>query len=76
VLVKSVFTEAERDLSRASGHYCPSSLAQDLAKLKHRPRIYITHRKRDVEHFTVEELRRMLLELGLRPLLGGEVCEL
>jgi len=51
-------------------------LAQDLAKLKHRPRIYIMHRKRGAEHFTVEELRRMLLELRLRLILGGEVCEL
>ncbi|HKF95466.1 MAG TPA: hypothetical protein VKB96_12905, partial [Gammaproteobacteria bacterium] len=36
LVVESAFTEAEKDLSGASGHYCPSSLAQDLAKLKHR----------------------------------------
>jgi ribonuclease BN (tRNA processing enzyme) len=76
LFVECAFPESERELSRASGHYCPSSLAADLIKLKHRPRTYVTHLKPGAEQVTMEELRKMLPELELRPLHGGEVFEL
>lgn len=76
LLVECAFPEAQKELSRASGHYCPSRLATDLAKLKDRPHLYITHLKPGAERVTVEEIRRALPEFKPRPLRGGEIFEL
>jgi ribonuclease BN (tRNA processing enzyme) len=76
LLTECAFPKADRELSRASGHYCPSLLAEDLIKLHHRPRTYITHLKPGAEKVTMEEIQRILPEFEVRRLLGGEVFEL
>jgi len=76
LLVECAFPEAERGLSRASGHYCPSLLATDLVKLASRPRIYITHLKPGAESVTMQELQVMLPQFDIRQLQAGQVFEL
>lgn len=76
LLVECAFPEAERDLSRTSRHYCPSSLATDIAKLTHRPAIWVTHLKPGAEDATMNEIRDALPGFELRALTGGEVFEL
>lgn len=76
LLVECAFPEAEKDLSRVAGHYCPSLLAADLVKLEHRPRVYITHLKPGAESVTMRELQAMLPEFDVRQLQAGQVFEL
>lgn len=76
LFVECAFPESERELSRASGHYCPSSLAGDLLKLRHRPRTYVTHLKPGAEQVTMEEIRQIAPHFELRSLGGGEDFEL
>lgn len=76
LLVECAFPETERELSRASAHYCPSLLTNDLIKLKHRPRIYISHLKPGAEHETMRDLRELAPGFELNTLMGGAVFEL
>ncbi|RDH81247.1 MAG: 3',5'-cyclic-nucleotide phosphodiesterase [endosymbiont of Galathealinum brachiosum] len=51
MIVETAFSEEEIELARLAKHYCPSLLAQDLKKLKHKTRIGVSHLKPgDEEH--------------------------
>ena len=43
LFVESAFTNEHIELSKIAKHYCPSLLAEDLKKLKHQPKICISH---------------------------------
>lgn len=45
LIVEVAFAEKFRELAVQSRHYCPSLLAEDLKKLRHRPVIYLSHNK-------------------------------
>ena len=45
MIVETAFAEEEIELAKLARHYCPSLLAADLQKLKHQPRIGISHLK-------------------------------
>lgn len=45
LIIETALSDRERDLARRSKHLCPSMLAEELAKLKLAPEIYITHLK-------------------------------
>jgi len=45
MIVEAAFEEEEIELANLARHYCPSLLADDLKKLRHRPRIGISHLK-------------------------------
>jgi len=45
LIIETALSERERDLALTSKHLCPSLLAQELAKLKLSPEIYISHLK-------------------------------
>jgi ribonuclease BN (tRNA processing enzyme) len=45
LIVETAFSERERNIALASGHLCPSLLAAELAKLRSRPEVFITHLK-------------------------------
>lgn len=49
LIVETAFPNNELDLCRRAGHYCASLLAEDLLKLEHQPRIYISHNKPGAE---------------------------
>jgi len=49
MIMEVAFGEQEIELARLAKHYCPSLLAEDLQKLRHRPKIGISHLKPGAE---------------------------
>ena len=45
LIIETALSDGERELAIASKHLCPSLLAEELAKLRLRPEIFITHLK-------------------------------
>lgn len=76
LIVECAFADHDLELSRKAFHYCPTLIAQDLRKLQHRPRIYITHNKPGHEHAICAQVRLALPDLNLHCLTGGEVFKL
>lgn len=76
LIVESAFPDRQEWLSKLARHYCPHLLAADIAKLKHDPRIYITHRKPGEEEAILAECRQHLAGREVVPLSGGEVFTL
>ncbi|MBD3609104.1 MAG: 3',5'-cyclic-nucleotide phosphodiesterase [Gammaproteobacteria bacterium] len=72
LFVESAFPNANRDLSIRSGHYCPSTLAEDLKKLNHRPLVCISHPKPGEEGGIWQECREAINGHEIQGLLGGE----
>ncbi|MEJ2652181.1 MAG: 3',5'-cyclic-nucleotide phosphodiesterase [Gammaproteobacteria bacterium] len=60
LIVETAFRNADVAISRLAKHYCPSLLAEDLHKLRHRPDIYITHNKPGEEDIIIAECRDAL----------------
>ena len=75
LIVEVAFVNALEDLSIRSRHYCPSLLAQDLEKLRHRPHVYLTHNKPAVEADILAECRAAITDRELLPLTGGMIIE-
>lgn len=76
LLVEAAFPDSHCDLAIRSGHYCPSLLAADLKKLKHNPKIYISHPKPGEEITILEECLRHLEGKNIVGLLGNEEFKL
>lgn len=72
LIVECAFADSERELCQKARHYCPSLLAADLAKLRLRPAIYLTHAKPGEEQQIIAECVHLAPERGLRQLSGGE----
>jgi ribonuclease BN (tRNA processing enzyme) len=72
LIVESAFPDQECDLSVKSRHYCPRLLADDLQKLQHRPRLFLTHLKPGSEETIVEQARERIAALPVGRLFGGE----
>lgn len=72
LIVEAAFDEARLELAQMAGHYTPALLAADLAKLRHRPHLWITHRMPDKEGEILEQCRARLPGWELTPLEGGE----
>ena len=45
MIVETAFSEEEIGLAKLAKHYCPSLLAQDLKKLKHKAKVGVSHLK-------------------------------
>jgi ribonuclease BN (tRNA processing enzyme) len=76
LLVECAFADDDLELSRLSKHYCPQLLAEDLAKLKHRPEVRLSHFKPGDEDTILEQCRARVPEMDVRGMSGGEVFEL
>lgn len=76
LIVECAFRDDEADLARRSGHYCPALLAEDLGKLRHRPRIGITHLKPGEESQVLAELSARMPDRELHRLRSGDVFRL
>ena len=75
LIVEAAFVDAYEALSVTSRHYCPRLLAEDLKKLRHDPRIYITHNKPASEDTIFDECRAAIQGRDLHRLRGGTVLE-
>ncbi len=72
LIVESAFPDEEKDLSCKARHYCPELLAADLKKLKHRPRLFLTHLKPGSEEVIVDQCRSQIESLPVQRLCGGD----
>lgn len=45
LIVEAAFPNRDIEICRRAGHYCPSLLGDDIAKLQHQPEVYISHNK-------------------------------
>ncbi|MBD3671523.1 MAG: 3',5'-cyclic-nucleotide phosphodiesterase [Gammaproteobacteria bacterium] len=72
LFVESAFPNANCELSKRSGHYCPDTLAADLKKLRHSPRICISHPKPGEESIILEECREAIIGHKIEGLVGNE----
>ncbi len=72
LIVESAFPDQECELSIKSRHYCPQLLADDLKKLEHRPRLFLTHLKPGSEDTIVDQCRERIEELPIQRLCGGD----
>ena len=76
LMVETAFANSNQKLADLAKHYCPKTLAADLAKLKHDPDIYITHLKPGAEDAIFDEIVSALPQRRLHRLQGGEVFDL
>lgn len=71
LVVETAFTNADIDLCRRAGHYCADLLAKDLAKLRHRPQVYISHNKPGSESQIMAECEQAIKTHEIHSLSGG-----
>lgn len=75
LIVETAFPDRDVELCRLAHHYCPSLLSEDLGKMHHRPRVYITHLKPGDEEEILAQCRSQLRQWDVRQLFGGELFE-
>lgn len=75
LIVECGFPNRDRELSELAKHYCPETLAADLKKLNHKPKIYLTHLKPEAEDETFAECQQALTGFELVRLNGGDILE-
>lgn len=75
LVVECAFGNQDEALCRKAYHYCPRMLAADLEKLRHRPRIYLTHLKPGAEDRIFEEVRALVPDSDLHRLAGGDIID-
>lgn len=76
LIVEAAFTNNDLRLSQQAGHYCPSTLAADLRKLKHPATIYLTHHKPGAEARILAECQREITSHKVDSLHGGQIIQL
>jgi ribonuclease BN (tRNA processing enzyme) len=75
LIIETALSDRERDLAIASKHLCPSLLAEELAKLKPSPEIYITHLKPRESELIMEEITLRVKERRPQMLQNSQVFE-
>ncbi len=73
LIIETAFPNTEKELAIASKHLCPSMLAQELAKLRHPTRVFITHLKPGAGTLTMQEVEESAERYNPRMLSNGQV---
>lgn len=76
LIIETAFCNRERELAVASKHLCPSMLAEELAKLRRKAEIYITHLKPGEPELIMQEIEQCAGEHAPRMLRNDQVFEL
>lgn len=76
LIVESAFADQDLDMCHKARHYCPSLLAADLVKLKHRPTVCLTHLKPGAEERIYAQCKEQIRGFPVRCLFGSESIEL
>jgi len=74
--VEAAFADRDLELAKIAFHYCPQLLAEDISKLKHKTRIYISHLKPGCEHEIMAECISAMPDLEVHQLHTGDVFDL
>lgn len=72
LIVEAAFPNEEIELCRRAGHYCPQLLAEDLTKLKHNTRVYISHPKPGAERKIFTQCEQAIRSHQIHSLRGGD----
>ncbi|MBI3042047.1 MAG: 3',5'-cyclic-nucleotide phosphodiesterase [Betaproteobacteria bacterium] len=75
LIIETALSDRERELARVSRHLCPSLLAEELAKLKLSPEIYITHLKPRESELIMQQIAVQVKERRPRMLQNNHVFE-
>lgn len=75
LIIETALSDRERALAVASKHLCPSLLADELAKLKSSPEIFITHLKPRESELIMEEIAVKVKERRPQMLQNDHVFE-
>ncbi|MBI2313383.1 MAG: 3',5'-cyclic-nucleotide phosphodiesterase [Betaproteobacteria bacterium] len=75
LIIETAFSNKEMRLAIASKHLCPSMLAQELAKLRCRPEVFITHLKPGEIELTMKEIEECVAEFRPRMLFNDQVFD-
>ena len=76
LFVEAAFPDSDLDIALKSKHYCPKLLAADLPKLRHRPKICLTHPKPGAEDVILAECQTQLKGFTIKTLEGNEVFQI
>ena len=75
LIIETSFSDKDRQLAELSKHLCPSTLAEELAKLERPADIYITHLKPSEIELTMQEIEELSGDLQPRLLHNNHVFE-
>jgi len=75
LIIETALSDRERSLAGLSKHLCPSLLAEELAKLKHTPQVYITHLKPRESELIMQEIAAHVKERRPQMLQANQVFE-
>jgi len=73
LFVEAAFCNDDIEISKVSKHYCPRLLGEDILKLNHRPKVWLTHFKPGEEELIYQECVDAMPEFDVQQLKGGEV---
>jgi Cft2 family RNA processing exonuclease len=76
LIIETALSDREHSLAVASKHLCPTLLADELAKLKRSPDIYITHLKPREADLIMEEIASKVAERCPQMLRNNQVFDL
>ena len=76
LFIECAYADHEESLSRIAGHHRPTTLAEDLRKLQHQPKLYITHLKPGGEEQIMHQIETLIHERKPEMLQRGQVFEL
>lgn len=76
LFVESAFANKDIELAKVAFHYCPTLLAEDLHKLKHRTKVCISHLKPGCEQEIIEQCKTALPDWDIHQLKIGDVFDL
>lgn len=76
IIVECGFTNEDENLGRDAKHYYPNALAEDLAKLQHRPKVYISHLQPGKEDEIIKQLNSAISDFEILRLSSGDIISL
>ena len=76
LMIEVAFTDDDDELARVSRHFTPALLGRELGKLKHKPKLYLTHHKPGCEADIEKETRVALAGHDYHHLKRGDVISL
>lgn len=77
LIIESAFANHDIELAKLARHFCPDLLAADLKKLKHRPKLGISHLKPGEETLIMDECRALLHDgWDIHQLSSGDIFQI
>jgi ribonuclease BN (tRNA processing enzyme) len=76
LLLELAFSNDYEELSNSARHYCSTTMLADLAKLKLKPQIYLTHHKPGNRDSIVHEVNQLLPGHSIKQLKNNQIFSL